>query len=170
MVEFAMVAPLLFLLVFGIVDFGSIYNSSLAVRQGVRDGARQAAVGVFGTDAGTGGSACALTPSSGTGDTDADKIICLTKSRIGLTNSNVRVAVALGSGGYAVGQPIVLCAQTPATSLSGFTSSFVAGKYIKSKVQMRIETLGSSPATGAGAVTVAETAPTGSSWAFCTVQ
>jgi hypothetical protein len=165
-----MVAPLLLLLIFGIVDFGSIYNSSLSLRQGVRDGARQAAVGAFGTDAGTGVSTCALTPSSGTGDADADKIICLTKSRIGLTNSQVRIAVALGSGGYAVGQPIVICAQTPVSSLSGFITSYVNGKFMKSKVEMRIETLGSSPATGSGAVTMSETAPTGSNWSFCTVE
>jgi Flp pilus assembly protein TadG len=44
MVEFAFVAPLLFLLVFGIIEFGIAFNHSLTVTDAVRAGARQGAV------------------------------------------------------------------------------------------------------------------------------
>ena len=44
MVEFAIVVPLLLVLVFGIVQFGIVFNHSLTLTDAVRAGARQAAV------------------------------------------------------------------------------------------------------------------------------
>ena len=49
LVEFALVMPLLFLLLFGIVEFGINMNDYQAIRQGVRDAARQAVVADYGT-------------------------------------------------------------------------------------------------------------------------
>lgn len=43
-VEFALVLPLLVLLVFGIIEFGRIYNTYLAVTHAAREGARIASV------------------------------------------------------------------------------------------------------------------------------
>jgi Flp pilus assembly protein TadG len=165
--EFAMVAPALFLIVFGLMDFGLVYNTTLSLRQGVRDGARAAIVTNFGTDNGTGTSTCALTPSGGTGNAQVDSIICNTKARIGLTNSRVRVAVNIGPGGYVVGQPITVCAQIPLVSTTGLLRPFLNNKIATTKVQTLIETAASSPLpTGLSS----ETAPTGGSWSFCTVQ
>jgi Flp pilus assembly protein TadG len=56
MVEFAIVFPILALIVFGIIQFGSTYNNYESVRQGVRDAARQGVVGQFGTN-----TSCGLT-------------------------------------------------------------------------------------------------------------
>ena len=44
MVEFAIVAPILLLLVFGIIQFGIAFNHSLTLTDAVRAGARQGAV------------------------------------------------------------------------------------------------------------------------------
>lgn len=44
LVEFALVAPLLFLILFGIVQFGIAFMHSIALTDAVRAGARQAAV------------------------------------------------------------------------------------------------------------------------------
>jgi Flp pilus assembly protein TadG len=44
MVEFVVVAPILLLLVFGIVQFGILFNNYVALTDAVRVGARQAAV------------------------------------------------------------------------------------------------------------------------------
>jgi len=44
MVEFAIVAPILLLLVFGIIQFGITFNNYLTLTDAVRAGARQAAV------------------------------------------------------------------------------------------------------------------------------
>jgi Flp pilus assembly protein TadG len=43
-VEFALVVPILVLLVFGIIDFGGIFAQQLALNNGVRQGTRQAVV------------------------------------------------------------------------------------------------------------------------------
>jgi hypothetical protein len=44
MVEFALLMPLLFLLLFGIIEFGWLYSQNLDVRHGAREGVRLAAV------------------------------------------------------------------------------------------------------------------------------
>jgi Flp pilus assembly protein TadG len=44
LIEFAIVMPLLFLLVFGIIEFGWAFSQNLDVRHGAREGARLAAV------------------------------------------------------------------------------------------------------------------------------
>ena len=44
MVEFAMILPMLLLLVFGIIQFGILFNNYLTLTDAVRAGARQAAV------------------------------------------------------------------------------------------------------------------------------
>ena len=44
LVEFAVVVPLLMLLVLGIFEFGRIYNAKLVVTQAAREGARRAAI------------------------------------------------------------------------------------------------------------------------------
>ncbi len=50
MVEFALVAPLLFLILFGIVQFGVAFMHSVALTDAVRAGARKAAVSRTATD------------------------------------------------------------------------------------------------------------------------
>src|SRR6266542_3606513 len=78
LVEFALIAPILFLLLFGLIDFGFIYNDFLQLRQGVRDGARQGAVANFGSD-----STCSGLSTSST-STQAKELLCATRNRIGL--------------------------------------------------------------------------------------
>jgi len=50
MVEFALVIPLVLLLLFGIIEFGRVYSAQLAVDNAARQGARLAAVGASVTD------------------------------------------------------------------------------------------------------------------------
>ena len=47
-VEFALVVPILLLLVFGIIEYGLWFSDSLSTRQGVREAARQGVVANFG--------------------------------------------------------------------------------------------------------------------------
>ena len=44
LVEFALVAPLLILFLFGIIEFGSVFSQVLDVRHGAREGSRLVAV------------------------------------------------------------------------------------------------------------------------------
>ncbi|WP_051366588.1 TadE family protein [Hamadaea tsunoensis] len=43
-VEFALVAPVMLLLVFGIIDFGRLFNAQITLTEAAREGARAAAV------------------------------------------------------------------------------------------------------------------------------
>lgn len=45
MVEFALILPLLVMLLVGIIEFGSAYNTKLALQAAAREGARAAALG-----------------------------------------------------------------------------------------------------------------------------
>jgi hypothetical protein len=46
-VEFALIAPMLFMLIFGLFQFGIAYNNWLAITHAAREGARLAAVGKY---------------------------------------------------------------------------------------------------------------------------
>src|SRR3972149_10218117 len=50
-VEFALIAPVLIMLIFAIFQFGLAYNSYLAITHAAREGARLASVGKFDEDA-----------------------------------------------------------------------------------------------------------------------
>ena len=129
-VEFALVLPLLALLIFAIIDFGTIYSDYNGMRSAARDGTRNAAVTNWGSDA-----SC-LAPGSSV-STPASWIICDVKQKAGL-GTNVRVGVWT-PGGWQVGATLRVCAQHQLSSTTGFTSLFVDGKAMTAKVEFRIE-------------------------------
>ena len=89
MVELAIVLPLFVLLIFGVIEFGMVYNNDISLRQGAREAARQGAVGTFGP-ASTTGSPCYLTGTTGA-STDMKNLMCLAKNQIGLDGTKLRV-------------------------------------------------------------------------------
>ena len=160
LVEFALIAPILFLLLFGLIDFGFIYNDFLSLRQGARDGARQGAVANFGSN-----STCNTLMGSVT-STQTKQLMCTTHDRIGLDSGSsikTRVAVCLAptahtvtrvgyqgscsgdSAGtnsgtdYTSGNTLIVCAMAPATSRSGFLNPFLGNGVVTTRVAIRIE-------------------------------
>jgi Flp pilus assembly protein TadG len=63
-VEFALVLPLLLLIVFGIIDFGRALNAQITLTQAAREGARLAALGQPGVVSRTQSAATGLSPVS----------------------------------------------------------------------------------------------------------
>jgi hypothetical protein len=61
-VEFALVLPLLLLIVFGIIDFGRALNAQITLTEAAREGARLAALGEPGVVARTQAAAIGLSP------------------------------------------------------------------------------------------------------------
>jgi Flp pilus assembly protein TadG len=61
-VEFALVLPLLLLIVFGIIDFGRALNAQITLTQAAREGARLDALGQPNVQAGTQAAATGLSP------------------------------------------------------------------------------------------------------------
>jgi hypothetical protein len=132
-VEFAIVLPVLMLIIFGIIDFGTTYNDYQGLRSGVRDGTRDAVTANYGSN-----NTCNLQGVAASSASPADEIICHVKDRAGLGYA-VRVGVWVGSGGWVKGATLRICAQFAASSTTGFTGPFLNGKVMTARVDMRIE-------------------------------
>lgn len=126
-VEFALVVPVLVLLVFGIIDYGLFLSDNLAVKQGIREGAREAVV--------SDRTAC--------GGGDLDCLAELTKERIGAVGGVTEVRVETvqvdpdpGQDGWWEGNELLVCAVVSEDGLTGFTPM---PDLIVDSVRMRIE-------------------------------
>ena len=162
LVEFALVAPLLLLLLSGIIDFSLVMFSYISVRQATSAGAREVAVVATNPPA---AQTCTTSGSfSGIDNGEAQNLICYTKSHIGLNPANTRVSVwfnTINCNGacYAAGNPVVVCTQYPASSTTHFFSSLLNNIVLTSKVETRIENTDANMT-----VPFRETAYPGSSW------
>lgn len=151
LLEFALVVPVLMLIVFGIIEFGVAYNNSLALRAGAQEGARAGVVANFGP---TGPPTCPLDPNVPVNATTEPtrRLMCLTKNRIGLAEPNVRLRISFvtsggAAGTYAVGDYIRICADYPLNSVSGFFAPFLDGRRQTARAEMRIEQASTSTLT-----------------------
>jgi Flp pilus assembly protein TadG len=162
LVEMALVLPIIMMVLFGVIEFGATYNNFISLRDGTRNAARSASVGNFGTT-----TSCDLT-GAGEASTNVQRLMCLTKEQIGLDTSKLRVKVLsadstfAGAGTFAKNEGIIVCAQIPTTALTGFLSTALTGKTLRTKVAMRIERSDITATAGD------ETAPTGRDWSWCT--
>jgi Flp pilus assembly protein TadG len=133
LVEFALVLPVLAVLIFGIIDFGFAFNSYIELRSGSREGARMAAVNNH----------CTLTPtvSPCTLGDDAQRDALITKTRArttGLANANdVDIAISFQDTTPAVGENVEVCLVYPFQSVTGLFSFLNVD--LKSKGVMRLE-------------------------------
>jgi hypothetical protein len=153
LVEFAIVMPLLVVLLFGIVDFGMLFADLNSMRLGTREGARQAVVSTFGNE---------VCGTSGLNDTttDAAKLICFTKDRIGLDQQKTRVQVRFTTTNE-VGRTLLICSMYPMSSTSGIFQPLFVNRVLKTKVEMRLEQIDE------GLLSTGETALAGQDWAWC---
>jgi hypothetical protein len=150
LVEAALVLPMLLLLVFGMIDFGVNLSDQIAVREGVREGVRQAVVDAPGAQSVT-------------------EVVALTKERIDVESDGTRVYVMPeASADGAVGKKgsnLSVCAYVPMRSLSGFYSVALDGRYMWSRVTMRVEQdLTYTTSSGSDAP------PSGRDWSRCRVD
>lgn len=165
LIEFALVALLLFTLVFGIIDFGGAYNDQISVRQGARDGVRQSVTGRIGTD-----TSCA--PVGGTpANASVHKVVCLTKSRVGLDEDDTRVKIDVNDPAGSDRGSVAVCVMYPLGSVTGFFP-MLDGRVVRTEVQMRTEQT-VSEALGTGnpdLVDYTEPALSGQNWSFCAAE
>jgi len=140
-VEFALLLPVLVLILFGIVDFGNLYNNYQSVRQGARDGMRQAVVADPGAQSGC------TTVNANVASGPALNWICYTKRRVGLSQTDTRVrllwkaplAGAPDQNAFPAGSPVMVCVQYKASSLSGLLAPFINGKVLNTQAETLIE-------------------------------
>lgn len=149
-VEFALVSSVLFLLLFGIIQYGLYFNDSLNTRQGVREAARHAVVESFSFDSGC------------TTGNNAAKLLCSAREEIGAVSGETKVKVVATT--WAKGSPVTICAMVH-SDVIGLLPMPNDG-WITSKTRMSIEQVTQAatwPAAGA------QDAPgSGQSWSWCT--
>jgi Flp pilus assembly protein TadG len=140
LVEFAIVLPLLALVLFGIIEFGIAYNDYISVRNGSREGTRLAVVDdVDNAPSCTINGVTVTPPAHPTTATDAtNALVCKTKDRIGLSSSATKVKIDLPSGTNP-GSPVKVCASRPVESVTGLLQPFLDGRTLVSRVTMRLE-------------------------------
>jgi len=177
-VEFAIILPVLLLLLVGIIEFGIVFSNIISMRQGIREAGRQGSVANFPTA----NFPCPLDldPPGPQPSDNMKKLMCFAKNQAGVGDSvRVRVKFAnkdltmpAGAGAnYFDRNAIVVCAIYPLSSLSGLFQPFLDGRYARTKAAFRIETTGTTdnaaenagnPVDGWG-----EKDPSGKNWDWC---
>lgn len=81
--EFALIVPILVVLLVGIINFGQAYNTQIALQGAAREGARALALGNSAVDAvnASGGIAITVSSQSGCPDGDSDAFATVTTSK-----------------------------------------------------------------------------------------
>jgi Flp pilus assembly protein TadG len=127
LVEFALLAPLLLLLLIGLVEFGWLFAQNLDVRHGAREGARLAAVNYpEGPE-----------PNSGSrSDANRDALIAEVCTRM---QTPTDADVSISSPG-SVGDAATVTVSTPGETLTGFIDFLLPPSLsLNSTVQIRLE-------------------------------
>jgi hypothetical protein len=130
LVETALILPIVLILFMGVFDFGTAIADLNSLRQGNREAVRRAVVADVGVPS------CPIIGGAPTPDTAA--LVCLTKSKTGLDEAAVTVKVVLDSN-YVEGDALIVCAQYPLHSRTGFFAPLLDDKMAHSQVDMRIE-------------------------------
>jgi hypothetical protein len=170
MVEFAMILPVLLLIVVGIIEFGSVYSHVISMRQGVREAGRQGSVANFGNVT------CGMTFTGGTPSLDMQKLLCLAQDQAGVgdvvhlrvkfADQNLQNPTEDGTTTYKPGNAIIICGVYPLQSLTGLFQPFLNGHNARTKAAFRIEkVVAGTPEMGGG-----EDDPTGGNWTWCDAQ
>lgn len=163
MVEFALILPMLLIVLVGILEFGSAYSGIISMRQGIREAGRQGSVGQFGTN-GSCGLMLSDAPSA-----NMQRLMCLAKDQAGV-QSGTRVRVKFDKadltpgGTFAAGNALVICAIHQLTSLTGLLQPVLNGRVVKTKAAFRIESADPTQTYTEGG----ESAPSGQNWNWCT--
>jgi hypothetical protein len=131
MVEFAIAAPLLFVLVFGIIDFGWAFSQNLDLKHAAREGARLAAVNEA---------------DGATDDDRLDGLIALIRARsTELADDETEVFVAFADGpadgnttAGDIGDSVIVCMRYPLRSVTGATDVFLP-EQLTTKAVLRME-------------------------------
>jgi hypothetical protein len=137
--EFALVVPVLAVLVFGMIDYGLYFTDSLGARDGARVAARQGSVANFN----------GVCPSGydGSGDPDLATLACTAVEQTGAIGGDVYARVTTPNG-WIVGKNVVVCVAVVENGLTGLTP-MPDGNTVRSKLQMRIEQDDSRPPNAA---------------------
>jgi Flp pilus assembly protein TadG len=142
--EFALVVPVLCILVFGMIDYGLFFTDSLGARDGARVAARQGSVADF-----TGGCPGATFIADGS-DADFNGLACLAVDQTGAIGGNAYARVSAPNG-WNVDQNdyVLVCVAIVEDGLTGLTP-MPNDSAARSKLRMRVEQPASKTASDLG--------------------
>jgi len=132
LIEFAIIAPFLFLVIFAIIEFGWGFGQYLDVRHGAREGARLAAVNYADPINGV--------PSTGAAQTQ--EIVDAVCERMGgdINGGTIELDFAVGGeDGNDTGDEATITLSSKLDTLTGFLDTFLAGKDINDEISFRLE-------------------------------
>lgn len=123
LIEFALIMPLLLMLLIGIIEFAWLFSQNLNVRHGAREGARLIAVN--------------YNPNANSGAAQTTDIVTETCNRMDtVTGATVTIT---GQGGD-IGDPAAVEVSAPGTTLTGFLDwAIPSGLMLISDIEIRLE-------------------------------
>jgi TadE-like protein len=145
MVEFAIVVPLLILLLCGTLDFGLIFGGYQSMQSGIDSAARTLSLNQYQYSG-----SCSGGPSAGTAQAVCNVVADL-GPLTGLNSSTLKVGICFvtpgatpscsGSSatGTSVSQDVEVCAQAAMHSVTGLTSIFVSGSKVSTTSRVLLE-------------------------------
>lgn len=120
-VEFALVLPILVLILFGIIDYGLYFSNSFGVRGGAQDAARQGSVANFNpypTECAS--YAPSLDTSASTPSPDIANLMCAARRETGDVTGHLYVAVVVDDNGWAPGNSLTVCEVVYSSGVTGY--------------------------------------------------
>jgi len=127
LVEFAVLAPLLILLLFGLIEFSWLFSQNLDVRHGAREGARIAAVDGF-------------ADTDGNGTVSPGEVAAQVCSRMDAGAVAGDTLISTTRTGGTVGSDVAVTVDAPPQSLTGFFATFIPSSMrLRSTVTNRLE-------------------------------
>ena len=117
LLEFAIIMPLLFLLLFGIIEAAWAFNQQLEVRHGAREGARLVAV------------------NEGTDDYVAAQVC----DRMHFSGDEAATLITITTSGTSIGDTATVTIVAPYDGLTGFLDGVFGGATFNSTVKIRLE-------------------------------
>ena len=139
LIEFAIVAPVLCLLIFGIIDFGGVYSRQIGMRSGLRASTREAVIARFGSD-----STCP-TKELSSASLSVKLLVCNVKEKVALDPATTRVRILLidgnddGDAKHELYDDLMVCVMSEIDSITGFFDPLFAGVAYKGRLDMMIE-------------------------------
>jgi hypothetical protein len=164
-VEFALVLPILILILFGIIDYGLYFSNGIDAQSGVSTAARQGTVGNL-------DNSCPTPVDAGGVSNDVGHLMCMVKRQTNPVTGKTYVKVAFPADpnnpgnptGWFEGQLMLVCEVVDVQGVTGYVP-LPSGGRIRTKIATQIEHVeNNSVGPDAGG---AEGAPPGG-WSWCT--
>lgn len=155
-VEFGLISPLIFAIMFGTLTYGLWFNDSLNLRQGLRETSRQGVVANYGT-APACGAVYTSAPSA-----NIDKLVCEAKREVNSVVGKTYIKVLLPEG-WIRGKELVVCGMIHAQRIPGIVP-LPQDRMIRFASRMSIEEANPAQVETGGD----EVLPPGATWTWCT--